>query len=250
MPARTDLVRDVDVIRDLANVRLGTSMFRRALNQLSDDDLDEPSLLPGWTRRHVVAHVGYNARAIARLVEWAATGEPNPMYSSPGARAEEIDFGATLNPEALRNLVEHSAIDLDVRWRDLPADRWSFQVVTAQGRDVPVSETVWMRTREVWLHAVDLAGGAQVSDIPTDVLTRLLDDIHGTWRTRDEQALPALRATDESLPKQWAGGESGVVVEGPVAALAAWATGRMAPQRRDIDLAWPGGVPIEAPRWI
>jgi maleylpyruvate isomerase len=243
-------VRDVDVIRELANVRLGTSMFRRALNQLSDDDLDEPSLLPGWTRRHVVAHVGYNARAIARLVEWAATGEPNPMYSSPGARAEEIEFGATLNPEALRNLVEHSAIDLDVRWRDLPADRWFFQVVTAQGRDVPVSETVWMRTREVWLHAVDLAAGAQVSDIPTEVLTRLLGDIHGTWRTRNEHGLLSLRATDESLPKQWAGSESGDVVEGPVAALAAWATGRMAPQRRAVDLAWPGGVPIEAPRWI
>ena len=37
---------------------------------------------PGWSRRHVVAHVGYNARALTRLVEWAKTGIETPMYAS------------------------------------------------------------------------------------------------------------------------------------------------------------------------
>lgn len=36
--------------------------------RLSDYDLDAASLLDGWTRRHVVAHVSYNA-ALCRLLE-------------------------------------------------------------------------------------------------------------------------------------------------------------------------------------
>jgi maleylpyruvate isomerase len=250
MPARTDLVTDDRVIRDLAHVRLGTAHLRRTLNGLTDRDLDGPSLLPGWTRRHVLAHVGYNARGIARLVDWAATGVRTPMYASAEARVAEIEDGATLAPDALRNLVEHAAIDLDVRWRDLPADRWSFPVVTPQGREVPVAETVWMRTREVWLHAADLAADATVDQIPVEVLSRLLDDIHGTWRKRDAEGLPSLVDVDDGSQPRWPGGPHGVVVAGTVVALAAWATGRMRPERRTTDLAWPQGGPTEAPRWI
>ena len=33
----------------------------------------------------------------------------HPMYSSPQARSEEIELGATLRPDALRSLVEHAA---------------------------------------------------------------------------------------------------------------------------------------------
>lgn len=51
-----------------------------------------------------------------------------------------------------------------LEWRDLPDANWTHEVRTAQGRTVPASETVWMRTREVWVHAVDLDnGGARQS---------------------------------------------------------------------------------------
>jgi maleylpyruvate isomerase len=116
--------------------------------------------------------VGYNARAIARLIDWAATGVETPMYSSPEAGNHEIEFGATPSPIALRNLFDHSATHLNVEWRDLPADAWHYKVKTAQGRVVPAEETVWMRTREVWLHAVDLDNGAFFAEIPAPVLVR------------------------------------------------------------------------------
>ena len=48
----------------------GTRLFLGALADLGDDDLDRPLALPGWTGRHVVAHVHYNARALGRLVRW------------------------------------------------------------------------------------------------------------------------------------------------------------------------------------
>lgn len=254
MPARHDLAQDPQVLQGLATVRLGTAFFRRALDQVSDDELDGPSLLPDWDRRHLVAHVGYNARAVARLVDWAATGVETPMYTSPQARGEEIELGATLNPEALRNLCEHAAIDLDVRWRDLPADRWEARVVTAQGRDVPAAETVWMRTREVWLHAVDLDSGARLDDVPRPVLLRLVGDVLTAWEKRGEDAVRlevADGGPDEPTTLGAAAPAGGVTtVAGSLPAVAAWVTGRLPAFRWDSELSFTGAAPAAAPRWI
>ncbi|MFY0408450.1 maleylpyruvate isomerase family mycothiol-dependent enzyme [Solicola sp. PLA-1-18] len=242
MVARVDQATDPQVRDDLALVRLGTAYYRRVLASVSDAALDGPSLLPGWTRRHLTAHVGYNARALARLVEWAASGVENPMYPSPGARNEEIELGATLNPAALRNLSEHAAIDLDVRWRDLPADRWDVPVVTAQGRTVPVAETVWMRSREVWLHAVDLDAGGRLADVPEPVLGRLLGDVVGAWSRRGE-AVGLVVETDGGRRLGDVDAASPRVVSGPLRAVVGWATGRGTLRADGVD------VPA-APRWI
>jgi maleylpyruvate isomerase len=250
MVARQDQATDAAVLEALSTVRLGTSYFRRALSQLSDDDFDCPSLLPGWSRRHLVAHVGYNARAVARLVTWAATGVETPMYSSPQARQEEIELGATQRPDALRSLCEHAAIDLDVRWRDLPDERWSENVVTAQGRTVPVSETLWMRTREVWLHAVDLGVGERIAEIPETVLERLLGDIVGMWEKRGELDGLELCATrrDGSVAAVGAEGDVRVHASGSLPTLVAWASGRNDAQQSP-GPTWAGEARV-APRWI
>ena len=60
--------------------------------------------LPGWTRRHLVAHVAANAEALGNLVHWAATGIPTPMYSSPEARAAGIDRGLAMTPGRARRV--------------------------------------------------------------------------------------------------------------------------------------------------
>lgn len=242
MVARTDQATDPLVVDDLMTVRAGTAYFRRILNGLTDAELSEPSLLPGWTRRHVVAHVGYNARALARLVEWAATGVETPMYDSPQARGDEIALGATLSPEALRHLCDHSAIDLDVRWRDLPDDRWAAEVVTAQGRTVPASETVWLRIREVWLHSIDLAAGGRLADVPEPVLHRLLGDVTHAWSARG--ALDGLRLSPEGRDALGATTATREV-SGSLPALVRWATGR----GDGTGLTWTG-VSGPAPRWI
>jgi len=251
MVARQVQATDPNVLEDLATVRLGTAFFRRALNLVPDDQFRSPTLLPGWTRSHLVAHVGYNARAIARLVNWAATGEENPMYSSPQARGEEIDQGASLRPQALRSLCEHAAIDLDVRWRDLPDANWGATVVTAQGRHVPVSETLWMRSREVWLHAVDLDVGAHMSEIPESVLTRLLTDVVTMWEKRDQIGDLALCVDTGSEPLRF-GDVSGAstVVSGRLSSIVEWATGRTRDPAQ-AALTWgSGGSPQAAPRWL
>src|SRR3954469_17749338 len=76
------------------------------LAQVSDDELLAPSALPGWTGRHILSHVGHNARAIGRLAHWAAAGVPTPMYPGPTARAAEIELGARWDGQRLRLFIE------------------------------------------------------------------------------------------------------------------------------------------------
>jgi maleylpyruvate isomerase len=250
MPGRVDAVDDPRIRADLLLARRGTAFFSRKLNELSDADLDRPSLLAGWGRRHVIAHVSYNARALTRLTEWAATGVETPMYE-PGQRDEEIAFGATLNPLALRNLSDHAVVHLNVEWRDLPKEAWTAEVRTAQGRVVPVSETVWMRSREVWLHAIDLDNGARVSDLPPEFVDRLLPEVVALWKTRGEPVPQLeLRPTDRSglrIPLDDDATEPLSVLSGPYAQLLAWAIGR-----RSRGLLLDGNsdsLPV-APRWL
>lgn len=228
---------------DLA--RRGTAYFARYLVQLDDAAFDAPSLLAGWTRRHLIAHVGYNARAVARLVEWARTGVETPMYASDTQRWDEIVFGATLPTRALRHLVDHAAVHLNVEWRDLTDSQWDAEVVTAQGRTVPARETAWMRAKEVWVHAVDLDTGASFRDFPPEMVDGIIADVFRTWTCRGEPGAVVLRATDrDASPGGY--GQGGPTVEGTAADLARWLTGRGA---RRLRVAGGGELPAIA-RWF
>jgi maleylpyruvate isomerase len=245
VPARSDNVVDPAVADSLLLARRGTAFFSRKLNELTDDEYTGPSLLVGWTRNHLIAHVGYNARAITRLVEWAHTGVETPMYESTAARDEEIEYGATLNPIALRNLHHHAVVALNVEWRDLPADKWDARVRTVMGREVPVSETIWMRIREVWLHAIDLDNGATFEDLPPHLLDLLLDDVLKNWARRGVHQDLVLTATDRPRDEDAAPPAADLtVVEAPIAQLVAWATGR---QR---EIGTTDGRLITADRWL
>lgn len=177
----------------------GTALFLEQLDHLGDADLNGPSTLPGWTRRHLVAHLHFNARALIRLASWANTGVENRMYRSADQRAAEIDEGARWDPPKLRACVTESASDLAKALDALSDEAWSAPVITAQGRTVPASEIPWMRAREVMVHAIDLGAGLSFADLPDDFVVALLGDV---------------------LRKRVAAGES--------ADLAAWLTGRTA----------------------
>ncbi len=246
MPARHDLTTDPALQEQLLQVRWGTAFFARKLNELRDEELDGASLLPGWSRRHVVAHIGYNARATARLIEWARTGVETPMYESIEVRNHEILYGATLSPIALRNLYYHAAIHLNVEWRDLPDEAWSHKVRTIQCREVPASETVWMRSREIWVHTVDLANGASFSDIPTEALERLLGDIALAWKVRgDSEGLLLKVSGTERSPLGDLDAKNPDIVSGSLPDITAWACGRSS-----AGVSFSKQENRVAPRWI
>jgi maleylpyruvate isomerase len=127
---------------------------------LAEAELDAPSLLDGWTRRQLIAHLGYNAVGMCRLLDGAAAGVARDMYDSAEQREEDIAQSVDLDTASVYRLFDTEAARLETAWRDLPPDAWSLIVKTPQGTPVPASETLWMRSREVWIHAVDLGTGA------------------------------------------------------------------------------------------
>ena len=133
----------------------------------------------------------------------------------------------------------------------LPSEQWEAEVVTAQGRTVPASETPWMRAREVMVHAVDLGTGVTF-DRPARPTS--------WWRcatTSSPSAAPpraarrpgrpcAVEATD--TPSRWdiAGVGEPVPVDGTLAAVAAYLSGRSADGVRT-----SGADPVpELPAWL
>ncbi|MFD9661269.1 maleylpyruvate isomerase family mycothiol-dependent enzyme [Rhodococcus sp. NPDC059968] len=235
---------DLPLSERLLIARRGTSYFAQRLAELTDEQLAEPTGLVGWSRAHLLAHVGYNAAALCRLLDWAASGVETPMYASAEQRGREIAEGATLSAAALRNLFDHTVARLDEKWRNLPASAWDAQVRTAQGRTVPVSETAWMRTREVWIHAVDLGNGGRFGDFPDVVLGSLLTDIVGMWRRKDLGA-GLILAVDGCEPVAvQPDSPPAEKVSGPLAAVVRWAAGRGA-----VGLGAGGEIP-EPPHWL
>lgn len=168
--------------------RLGTDLLVQAAD-LDAAGLNAPSALPGWSRKHVVAHAAANADALCNLVHWAATGEPTPMYSSPEERAAGIEYGARLPAAELMAWLRLSADTLAAGMDALDDAQWHSPVVTAQGRTVPATELPWMRSREVCVHAIDLATGLSFADLPDDFLAALCDDVVGKRRTAPGPAL-------------------------------------------------------------
>lgn len=155
----------------------GTELCRKAIAGLDEDSLAAPSRLTGWTRKHLVAHLAANAEAIGRLVAWARTGQEQRMYSSPEQRNADIAAGAGLPGRELTAWFERSAGELAAAFESLPPRAWQAEVVTAQGRTVAASETPWMRSREVMVHAVDLGTGVTFADLPASFLDELRHDI-------------------------------------------------------------------------
>jgi len=48
----------------------------------------------------------------------------------------------------------------------LPDGAWNREARTAHGRHVPAAQIPWLRIREAWIHAMDLATGGHFSEIP------------------------------------------------------------------------------------
>ncbi|RNL83017.1 maleylpyruvate isomerase family mycothiol-dependent enzyme [Halostreptopolyspora alba] len=206
----------------------GNARFTNLLATLDDAGLDAPSRLPGWSRRHVLAHLGANARGLGRLLHWARTDERTPMYPSREERDLEIERDARLSPAELRSLVHDSMARLSDDMEAFPDERWDV-TVEASGLwgTIPASTIPWMRCLEVWVHTTDLDYGVTFEDIPPGVVDALIADATRTLTERGQEPPLALRPVDRD--REWlVGAQTGptAAVTGPASGIAAWVTGR------------------------
>jgi len=206
----------------IAWAREGTAVLLSAVTTLSDAELDEPSALPDWSRRHVCAHVARNAEALGRLLAWARTGIETPMYPSAEARAEDIERSAAASAADLRTDLELASTAFLTACDEFPESAWTATVRT-MARDIPASVVPWYRVREVWIHAADLNASVGFGDFPAVVASALVTEL-STGLERRSAADLHLVASDTG--QQWTVGSGAVRVEAPLGELAEWLTGR------------------------
>lgn len=206
-------------------VEQGTRLFVDTIAGRGDEEYDASSLLPTWTRKHLVAHVAANADALGNLVRWAATGVPTPMYATPEERAAGIDSGPRLSAGELDLWLRRSAEELHDAMTRLSDEQWATQVVTAQGRTVPAAQIPWLRAREVCIHAVDLDLGTTFADLPDDFLEALCTEIVAKRGGTVTQSIE-LVATDSHRRWTLEGLAEAVTVAGPTPDITAYLTGR------------------------
>jgi maleylpyruvate isomerase len=149
-----------DQIDDATQRLLGTGRV------IAESGLRAPSLLPGWTRAHVLAHLARGADAMRNVMIGARSGQDRPAYASSQARAADIESTAARNPKDLMADVAGSAMALRAIARQLPDEAWAYQVKILHSARFPAAELLTRRLVEVELHHTDLGTGYGPADWP------------------------------------------------------------------------------------
>lgn len=199
---------------------------------LSDTQAREPSLLPGWSRGHVLTHIARNADGLRNLLTWARTGVPTPMYASRQARAEAIDAGSGRPASELAADLRAVAEAFRAEAESLSDGAWQVTVSGIDGAGHPAWFVLWRRLSEVEIHHVDLDAGYRPCDWPDQFVTDCLDVTADLFT--EARPAPRVLLSDTGTGRSYQIGPAGVGsdaeppagVAGPGYELVAWLTGR------------------------
>ncbi len=204
---------------------LATTRYLQALTSLGDDDVRAPSLLPRWSRAHVITHLARHADACTHALHAVLNGREAWMYSSQDARDAAIEAGATRTAAELREDAAASWGRLLQVLNELHPGHLATPISRTPGGPafMPVREVGEKRRSEVEIHHADLGTGYTPADWPVDFA------LHVIGRRQDELGPDGpsmvLSATDtEGLWKFGSG--QGPEVTGAAGDLAWWLLGR------------------------
>ncbi|GAA4841980.1 maleylpyruvate isomerase family mycothiol-dependent enzyme [Kitasatospora terrestris] len=194
------------------------------VSAMAEDELREPSALPGWNRADVVTHLARSADAYRRLLA-IARGQ------NPPAPREDLRTG-------------FSALFADAR--AMPAAAWDAPVTARGGWSHPARFTLQRCRRELETHHVDLAAGYRTADWPTGYVEWALDDTLAALAARRFGPV-TVHAVD--LDRRWDLGTDGPSAAGPGHALLAWLSGRADGRELGAELPVPPAWPLPPVRF-
>lgn len=137
-----------------------TQRLVRTVDGLTEEGWRAPSLLPGWSRAHVVAHLVLNAEGLAGALEGLLAGDPVPMYVSPEARDREIEELSREEVPPVRDRLLASTTRFADAVAALAPEHWAKDIERVPGGTRFAAAGVpAMRWREVEIHHADLGAG-------------------------------------------------------------------------------------------
>jgi maleylpyruvate isomerase len=218
---------------------------------MTDGDCREPSLLPGWSRGHVLAHWARNADGQSRMLLAAMRGEVAAQYPGGDAQRDDgIEAGAAQPARLILEDARAAIGRVEDVWRRMPSEAWSRPTAARVGQR-PAWMAVWARWRETEIHHVDLDAGYTHDQWPAEFVdlllpralptlaARLADEITVQVQTTDRY--PAVTGTATRIADDL------VIVRGPASDVLCWLLGRPIPAAADLTVS-RSGKPWRLPR--
>jgi maleylpyruvate isomerase len=143
------------------------------LAPLTDRDFRAPSLLPRYSRGHVVTHIANKARAHVLIIGGPAAGEVRRLHPKGYDPDLAADSGASRTAANLRSDLAQAFDLLEGAWDALEDALWDRQGTMMAGPR-SMAEIVGHHLRNVEVHHVDLDIGYHPSDWPEIFIEREL----------------------------------------------------------------------------
>jgi maleylpyruvate isomerase len=150
---------------DVDTCRTSHRRLVAALAPLTDGDFRVPSLLPRWSRGHVVTHLANKTSTLVWLYGGPAEGEVRRQFPIGHDHDRAADAGATRSAAELRADLAHSFQLVEAAWDALDDELWDRRGIVTPGPRT-MAEIVSRHLRDVEVHHVDLDIGYRVSDWP------------------------------------------------------------------------------------
>ncbi len=194
----------MDAQRELSDqIDQATQRLLGTARVITEPDLRAPSLLPGWTRAHVLAHLARGADAMRNLLVGVRSGQERPAYVSAKARQADIEYGAGLRANELMADLADSAMALRTLARQLPDEGWQVPVRILDSAPFPAAQLLIRRLVEVELHHCDLGAGYGPADWPAAFASLELDEPMRSQRQDRLSYPPSQLPTPARTPAPW-----------------------------------------------
>jgi maleylpyruvate isomerase len=214
-----------DPSRLVEDVIESTHSLQRSIAGLTEEQARGDSLLPGWTRGHVVTHIARNADALTNLFTWARTGVETPMYPSREIRNQTIEEQSSRSPAEMIEDVDAAHQRFLTAAYEMSPDDWQAKISWgAAGREGPATAVPWLRRMEVEVHHVDLDLDYTLAHWPEDFVEKLLAETVRDFSAREDMEPFTLVGNEDQGRWDVAGG--GREINGPPPALLGWLLGR------------------------
>jgi maleylpyruvate isomerase len=213
--------------RHITAVREATDVLYEVVEELDENAVRGPSLLPGWTRGHVITHLARNADALVNLLTWARTGVEHQAYTSRADRDADIEEGSHRLLQVIKADLDSACQRFDTACREFPAHAWRSEVTAPKGQAIPASAVPLFRLREIWIHLIDLNAGIGFDDLPADFVEEFLDDAVKQFEGRVDPFAVEVTLPD-GTQRIWklSGPVGRSSVSGSASAVLGWLTGR------------------------
>ena len=233
---------------DLGGLLHGAAAAHRRMqasaSRMTDDDCRGPSLLPGWSRGHVLTHWARNADGQSRMLLAAMQGEIVAQYPGGDAQREsDIEAGAARPARLILSDVRTATGQIQDVWRRMPADVWSRPTAARIGQR-SAWMSVWARWRESEIHHLDLVAGYAHGHSQAEFVDMLLPRVMPTLATRlDGQIAVQAETIDRDPPVRATAADAAedlVIVRGHASAVLCWLLGRASAAAGDLEVTRSG----------